>query len=206
MLGAGKYKVPSGPVQAEIEVMRSRFRATLTHAASKEDAQELIRSLREAHPEASHHCFAFSVGPPGSGRCVGCSDDGEPHNSAGRPILDVLSHADLGDIVCVVTRWFGGTKLGRGRLARAYGDAVQAALLLVEPIEKMDWVSASVELSYGQLEVFNREISDLRVEVAAEHYGANVHLELRLDREVVRLVSERLHELTRGSTSLQIDE
>src|SRR5690606_7146777 len=84
--------------------------------------------LRAEYPDATHNCWAFVAGPPGDTASIGMSDAGEPHGTAGRPMLDVLLHSDVGEVVAVVTRYFGGTKLGTGGLVRAYGGAVQHAL------------------------------------------------------------------------------
>jgi uncharacterized YigZ family protein len=89
----------------------------------------LLSEARRAHPNASHHCSAFIAGPPGEQNAIGFSDDGEPGGTAGRPMFQVLEGAGLGQTGCVVTRYFGGTKLGTGGLARAYAQAVSQALV-----------------------------------------------------------------------------
>lgn len=200
------YQVPSATVNAQIEVMRSRFLAVLAPSGDRDEAQAFIKSTKQAYPDASHHCFAFTIGPPGSSWAVGCSDDGEPHNSAGRPILDVLNHADIGDLVCVVVRWFGGTKLGRGRLARAYGDAAQAAVAQIDPMEKVFWVKASVALEYGHSDAFLRELSSVRAEIVSESYGVQIQYELRLDERSIQVLSKRIGDLTRGKSVLKLPE
>ena len=120
------YRTLAATGVAEIEVSRSRFLAEASRVETEEDARAAIVRVRRAHPDARHHCTAFVLGP--RREIERSNDDGEPSGTAGAPILDTLRGADLTDAVVVVTRWFGGTLLGTGGLARAYGDAARAAL------------------------------------------------------------------------------
>ncbi|MDR5906406.1 IMPACT family protein [Franzmannia qiaohouensis] len=114
--------------ESELEVEKSRFIAWLCHAPTSEAFDSLLAAARTAHPGASHHCSAFIAGPPGEQQAIGFSDDGEPGGTAGRPMFQVLDGAGIGQVGCVVTRYFGGTKLGTGGLARAYSQAVAQGL------------------------------------------------------------------------------
>ncbi|WP_444678470.1 IMPACT family protein [Halomonas sp. E19] len=121
--------LPEGKWQESVtEVERSRFIAWLCHAPSVAAFEALLAAARQTHPNASHHCSAFIAGPPGEQNAIGFSDDGEPGGTAGRPMYQVLERAGIGQVGCVVTRYFGGTKLGTGGLARAYAQAVSQAL------------------------------------------------------------------------------
>lgn len=120
------YRTIAAPCTGELEVSRSRFLADLRRVESEEGARAVIAEVRAAHRDARHHCSAFVIGP--DGRVQRSNDDGEPSGTAGAPILAALCGADVFDVVAVVTRWFGGTLLGTGGLARAYGGAVDAAL------------------------------------------------------------------------------
>lgn len=113
---------------AEVEVERSRFIAWVCHAPDVARFEALLARARATYPDASHHCSAFIAGPPGEQTAIGFSDDGEPGGTAGRPMFQVIEGAGIGQIGCVVTRYFGGTKLGTGGLARAYSQAVLKAL------------------------------------------------------------------------------
>ncbi|WP_407335902.1 IMPACT family protein [Dietzia kunjamensis] len=122
-------RLTAGPdVTGEYEEKRSRFVAVLRRCDDEEDARALIAELRAAHPSARHHCSAFIVDVPGASRIERSSDDGEPSGSAGTPMLDVLRGRGLTGVCAVVVRWFGGTKLGTGGLARAYSAAVSGAV------------------------------------------------------------------------------
>lgn len=127
-----RYPIPDLPPgewrETETDVERSRFIAWLCHAPDVAAFETLLSAARERHPGASHHCSAFIAGPPGEQSAIGFSDDGEPGGTAGRPMFQVLEGSGLGQVGCVVTRYFGGTKLGTGGLARAYSQAVSQAL------------------------------------------------------------------------------
>ncbi|MGR2738185.1 IMPACT family protein [Billgrantia sp. Q4P2] len=127
-----RYPVPDLPLgswrESVTEVEKSRFITWLCHAPDVAAFESLLAEARRVHPTASHHCSAFIAGPPGEQNAIGFSDDGEPGGTAGRPMFQVLEGAGLGQVGCVVTRYFGGTKLGTGGLARAYAQAVAKAL------------------------------------------------------------------------------
>lgn len=115
-------------VAVEIEVRRSRFLCVLERVDTEAAARDVIERERRQHWDARHHCSAFVVGPDGPSQVVRSNDDGEPSGTAGAPMLTALRRAELIDTVAVVTRWFGGVLLGTGGLARAYSDAVDAAV------------------------------------------------------------------------------
>lgn len=114
---------------AEIEVRRSRFLATVARAEEESAARAMVARVKAAFPDARHHCLAFIIDVPGAQPIERSSDDGEPAGTAGMPMLEVLRGAGLGNVVAVVTRYFGGTLLGTGGLVRAYSDAVASALV-----------------------------------------------------------------------------
>ena len=135
-LGLGDF------AEAEIVVLRSRFLARVGRVEDEASARGLIADVRAAHHDARHHCTAFVIGPDAALRRS--NDDGEPSGTAGRPMLEVLTGRDLSDVVVVVTRWFGGTLLGTGGLARAYADATGAALDVAGVRERILWQRARV--------------------------------------------------------------
>ncbi|MDO5736732.1 MAG: YigZ family protein [Propionibacteriaceae bacterium] len=118
--------VPGRGVDVELEIKRSRFLTRLRRVSTEEAARAVIEERRHTHFDARHHCSAFILGP--EGQAARSSDDGEPSGTAGVPMLNVLRHHELSDVVAVVTRYFGGIKLGAGGLVRAYSDAVAHAV------------------------------------------------------------------------------
>jgi uncharacterized YigZ family protein len=125
-----RYPIPAQQTRTEIDVLNSRFIATIAPAFSVEQARLFIAGIKVEFSDATHNVPAYVIGH-GSSVIAHCHDDGEPSGTAGRPALAVLSGSGLGDAVVVVTRYFGGTKLGTGGLVRAYRDAVRAVLEVV---------------------------------------------------------------------------
>lgn len=156
--------IPLEPVQREILVVNSRFIADLEFAGSVEQARAHLAKVRERHPTATHNVPAFIIGH-GNSLITHCSDDGEPSGTAGRPALAVLQGSGLGNVSVVVTRYFGGTKLGTGGLVRAYGDAVRevlkwvrfaallptTTLMFVTPYRLYDQTVRLMEAHHGQV-------------------------------------------------------
>src|SRR5690349_11838554 len=132
-----RYLIPAGTHRTEEEINRSRFVTTFGYTPTVEAARAFIETVSNEFGDASHNCWAYVVGPPGSTGQIGMSDDGEPHGTAGRPMLTVLLHSGVGDICAVVTRYFGGTLLGTGGLVKAYSGGVQLALVDLPTIERV---------------------------------------------------------------------
>lgn len=144
----------AGGGEHETEVKRSRFRCALARVPDEAAAQEFVRGVRKRHWNATHNCYAYVVGG-GSGQAQKSNDDGEPAGTAGVPMLEVLRRRGLTDTVAVVTRWFGGEKLGAGGLIRAYGSAVAEALDAVGVVEHRPVALVAVtadHVSAGRLE------------------------------------------------------
>src|SRR5215218_4549293 len=148
-MSTSRYPIPADVYRARDEIDRSRFITTIAPAPTVEAAEAFIRSMRDEFPDATHNCWAYVVGPPGSTSRVGMSDAGEPHGTAGRPMLTVLLHGGLGDVAAVVTRYFGGVKLGTGGLVRAYGGALQHALADLPRAERVTWALLRVRADYS---------------------------------------------------------
>ncbi len=142
------YEEPVGENTAEIEIKRSRFIARVAHAATEDRARAIVEEQRTTHPKARHHCTAFVLGP--DGRTQRFSDDGEPAGTAGAPILEVVTGHGLTNVVAVVTRYFGGTKLGAGGLVRAYGAAASEALAELDTVRRHLVVPITAELDYAR--------------------------------------------------------
>jgi uncharacterized YigZ family protein len=169
-----RYPIPAGEHRTHEEISRSRFVTTLAPAPTVEDAQAFLARLRSELADATHNCWAYVVGPPGSTGRVGLSDDGEPHGTAGRPMLTALLHSGVGDVVAVVTRYYGGTKLGTGGLVRAYGGCVQRALETLARAERVAWVDCRLTIGYGDVTVVQQLIAAHEGRVADEAYAADV--------------------------------
>lgn len=122
------YPVPAGYLERETDVKKSRFIARVAPVGSREDVKSWIEQAHKDHPDARHICWAYQIGRPGSAAEAGMNDDGEPSGTAGKPILSVIQHKDMGDVLVMVIRYFGGIKLGAGGLVRAYAGAAESVL------------------------------------------------------------------------------
>ena len=121
------YSIPDGTTEVCYEIKKSRFIARLLFATDREQAMQALERAKQDYSDARHHCWAYQIGSPTSPHLAAMSDDGEPSGTAGKPILNVIQHKDVGDVMLIVIRYFGGIKLGAGGLVRAYSQAAQMA-------------------------------------------------------------------------------
>ncbi len=179
MTAADEFRAPTGEARAELKEKGSRFVALLRPAGDETEAEEALAELRKTYRDATHLCWAWRLGWPPLERS---SDAGEPNGTAGLPMLQVLRGAELSNVVAAVARWFGGVKLGKGGLARAYSGAVQAALAEL-PIEaRRPTVRLELEVPFGRLGAVRRLVRPPAVTVEAESYGETARLVLRVER------------------------
>ena len=193
-----RYPIPAQRFRTEIEVERSRFIATVQEVTSPEAAQAFVAELKAEFADANHNCWAYLVGPPGSSDRIGLSDDGEPHGVAGKPMLTTLQHSGLGDTAVVVTRYFGGIKLGKGGMVRAYTAAVQAALEQLPRSRRIDWAYLTIRFDYNLLTSLQRRFADFEAEELASCYADKVSLELRLPQEKLPAFEKMFTDLSAG--------
>ena len=198
MSDGGRYAVPAAVHRVEQSIDRSRFICTVSRAQSPAEGQAFIREIGAEFPDATHNCWAFVAGPPGSTSHVGLSDDGEPHGTAGRPMLTVLLHSGVGEIAAVVTRYFGGIKLGTGGLARAYSSSVQLALETMPRAERVDWVELTIEIGYASVSAVQQLLPRHEAELVAEEYGTVVSFRVRAPLLRVPALRAALGDATRG--------
>ena len=192
------YRIPATRYRTEEKVRRSRFIATVAHASTEEDARAFVSIIKSEFPDAAHNCWAYVAGPPGDTARVGMSDDGELHGTAGRPILSVLLHSDIGEIVAVVTRYFGGIELGPGGLVRAYSSSVKNALAGLSVKEKRDVISLTIVLDYSRITAVRRMIESFNSEITEENYGADVSFKIELPKNNKDRFIRAITDLTRG--------
>ncbi|MCE9680803.1 IMPACT family protein [Halomonas alkalisoli] len=172
-----RYPVPDLPAgtrrESETEVEKSRFITWICHAPDVASFTALLAEARRVHPNASHHCSAFIAGAPGEQNAIGFSDDGEPGGTAGRPMFQVLDGAGLGQVGCVVTRYFGGTKLGTGGLARAYSQAVSQALAELPLHQVTERTPLRLKVGFAGEAEARTWLESLAVPVTAAEYAAD---------------------------------
>ncbi len=193
-----RYPIPASTHRVEEVIRRSRFITTVGYAPTVDDARAFIQTIRQEFPDATHHVWAYLVGPPGSTAHMGYSDDGEPHGTAGRPAFTVLQHSGIGDIVAVVTRYFGGTKLGKGGLVKAYSGGVKLALEQLPLAEHRAMAQLEVRLPYAFVTPLKRMLPDFEARMVEEVYGAEATFRLALPVEKVAAMKDALTGMTNG--------
>ncbi len=200
-----RYPVPARAHRVEEEIRRSRFITTIAPAASVDEAAALIGRVSDEFVGATHNCWAYVVGPPGSTDRIGMSDAGEPHGTAGRPMLAALLHSGIGDVVAVVTRYFGGTKLGTGGLVRAYGGCVQHALATLPLSERVDLVTLDLAVDYPRVAAVQQLLARFEVQVVSQQFTTEVRFEMRLPEANAAQFRAAVLDATRGQARFEED-
>jgi len=198
-------KIPAEEVRTEIEIKKSRFIASLSPVFSVEEARAFITRIRKEFSDASHNVPAFIIGS-GNSVTAHCNDDGEPSGTAGRPMLAVLQGSGLGDVVVVVTRYFGGTKLGTGGLVRAYGDAVKAVLAITPHAQKVATHTVMLAIPYTYIERIRILVHKWNGRLLEEDFAADVTVTIQLTVAQFPSFQQELQEMSHGSLEAEIIE
>ena len=165
-------------VSVETVVRHSRFLATLRRVEDAGAAAAFVDEQRRRYPDARHHCFAYVIGDTPNARVERSGDDGEPGGTAGVPMLQVLHHRDLVNVAVVVTRYFGGVKLGAGGLVRAYSGAVAAAVDAADPVARVRRELFTLAVDHGDAGRVESELRARGVGVLDTAYGEHAVLTL----------------------------
>lgn len=193
--GMDRYFKPAAQQRSELEIKRSRFITTIVPVLNKCEGLLAIDVIRQEFPDANHHCWAMVAAAPGNVYHQDQSDDGEPKGTAGKPMLNVLSHSELGNVVVVVTRYFGGIKLGAGGLVRAYTTAVTTALTqLVTDIEFVR-DSRQMHLPYSQLDTLQHWLKSTNIAVTDKEFTDSILLYLAVPKSELTKLEMKAAEL-----------
>ena len=196
-----KIYVPYQEAESEFVEKRSRFIGHIWPVDSEDQAQELIRRVKKQHYDARHNCWCYLLGST----VVRYSDDGEPQGTAGQPMLNVFQREGVTNVVCVVTRYFGGILLGAGGLTRAYSKGARDALCAAGYAVMGQWAVVSIPCTYAMLERVKLEVAAQDGTVDDTEYGADIRLTVSLPAERVDALQERLTELSAGSIAVTVD-
>lgn len=169
-----------GHSSAEIRIKGSRFIADVLPVSSAESALDRVVEIRDREPHATHHCYAYRIGDTGND--FRANDDGEPSGTAGQPILRQIDRRALIDALVVVTRYYGGTKLGAGGLIRAYGESASAGLDAARIIERVRRVTFSLCFSYELTSPATQTLAQFGAQVESASYGAETRLVVAVRR------------------------
>jgi uncharacterized YigZ family protein len=200
-----RYPIPAEEARTEIRVSNSRFIATAAPAFSVEEARAFIGRMKTEFKDASHNVPAFVIGY-GPSVTAHCKDDGEPSGTAGRPMLAVLQGSGLGDIVVVVTRYFGGTKLGTGGLVRAYGDAVKEVLAILPRAEKVATHTVMMALPYNMYERVKLLVQARHGRILDEEFAADITITAQFVTDQFPAFQDALRELSHGRLEAEVVE
>ena len=184
-------------------IKKSRFIANLKYVSSKAEAIEFVEQIKEKYKDARHNCWGYLVGDPDSPSAIGYSDDGEPKGTAGPPILGVLQKKAVSMTIIVVTRYFGGVKLGAAGLVRAYSGTAVKALDEI-PIKLFAKVTElRLSTSYLYINTILNYFAQQNVTVLDSQYTENVTLLFEVNEELVDSIKEQISEITKGSGNLE---
>ncbi|WP_238335781.1 IMPACT family protein [Serinicoccus kebangsaanensis] len=189
----------AAPVVVRTEEKRSVFECWLRRVEDESEARDVVEEARRTHWDAGHHCSAFVLGVDGA--LVRSNDDGEPAGTAGTPMLEALTQAGLTDVVAVVTRWFGGTKLGTGGLARAYGGAVRAAVEEAPLLTRALVHEVDVQVGHDLAGRLEHDLRARGVSISDVRYARSVTLRLQVPVAEAAGLPDLLAELTGGAAA-----
>lgn len=175
------YKTIKELCSAETEVKHSRFIATVCPCKTEREATDFIASMRKKYWDAKHNVYAFSVRENGTKRF---SDDGEPHSTAGLPVMEVINHSGITDIAVVVTRYFGGILLGTGGLVRAYSEAARLALETAEVVTILPAKSFEIKCDYGDYDPLLKLLEGFDTKILSTDFADNVLLKVAVKAEL----------------------
>lgn len=197
-----EFKTIKAEARAETRVHGSRFIATALPVTTKAEAEQFIARIRKEFWDATHNCFAYRIGM--GGEEFRSNDDGEPSGSAGKPILAMIDKSELRNIAVVVTRYFGGTKLGVGGLVRAYGDAAEQVLLKAENHTRYITQTFEATLPHAHISNVMHVVSKLGARIVETRYDNEVHMSLEIRLSRVEELKRALMNQTGGRISLKV--
>lgn len=196
-----QYYTVKNAGEHEIVIEKSKFVAQITRATTEEEAQTFIQEIKKKHWDATHNCSAYLIGE--HNQIQKANDDGEPSGTAGVPMLEVLKKRDLKDTVVVVTRYFGGIKLGAGGLIRAYGKAVSEGLNAIGVVERRLMRVMHTKIDYTWLGKIENELRSHSSFILKEiHYLDNVEVETYVAEEMKESFVDWMTELTNGQAEI----
>jgi uncharacterized YigZ family protein len=198
-------RILAASARVELVVQRSRFLALAEPVADAEAARLRLKEAKTAYVDATHVVHAFRCGLEGS-ETLGCSDDGEPPGTAGRPVLEVLKGAGGGDCLILVVRRFGGTKLGTGGLVKAYSESAKAVIAAAQWQERREWWTVSIAADWSEAQTLHREVLEAEGMVEGETFDQGVILRVRVPAERFDRLQQRTVDLTRGRRRWTRDE
>lgn len=194
------FFVPAGQGESELIVKRSRFLGHLYPVESEEQAKIILTDTRKAYHDARHNCWCYRI-YDGSERF---SDDGEPQGSAGTPMLEVFRRENVFNVICIVTRYFGGVLLGTGGLSRAYSDCAREALFIAGVMQQGQWTKVHFSCAYSVFDRVRIELASVGAVTEDLSYGEDISIDAYLPSELLQRLQLRLQEISAGRIVLSV--
>lgn len=186
------YQTLKHAVSARLDIRKSEFIAYAYPVTSREQAMFHVEQLRVKYADARHHCWAYIIGDPNNTTSAGFDDDGEPNGTAGRPILNVLQHKSIGNVIIIVVRYFGGIKLGAGGLTRAYAGSAQAAVDEMVLLPYVPMAQVQIIAEFATEAQCRYVVEDLGGHIDDVTYSKQVTLTVTLAEADIDQLKERL--------------
>jgi len=177
------YPIPIDTTQCEIQIKKSRFIARAAYVSCREEAMAFLEQAKNDYPDARHHCWAYLIGNPQSASSAAMNDDGEPGGTAGKPILNVIQHKGVGDVMVVIIRYFGGIKLGAGGLTRAYSSATEALFSSMHIEQWQPVIQMQLLCDFSQEQSVRHWAGQHNAQVDTPIYTQEVNMTLTLPEE-----------------------
>lgn len=204
------YNVPDlrpGEVfRVEQTIKRSRFIASVGHTPGVEEAKAFIEQIKTEFEDARHNCWAYCAGAAGSTDRIGASDDGEPHGTAGRPMLTAVTHSGIGEVTVVVTRYFGGILLGTGGLVKAYQSSVKMALEAVPTRVRTKTKRIKFSVEHRFVNQVLRKIETANGRILEKNFDMDADFDVEIPEDLAETFAKELEELTRGALLIEFVE
>lgn len=202
-----EYKYPADDVFHQEEIKKSTFIVHIGHTPDLNSAKAFIKNIEEKYSDARHNCWAHVAGNPGGSHVYGFSDDGEPNGTAGKPMLNVLVGSGLGEVTAVVTRYFGGIKLGTGGLVRAYGGSLNNALAKLHTVVKVPSIELVGFSEYSMQGVIEQHLkTNFQVLNIEKQFTANIEWSITIDSRQAQQACKDIFDLSHGAVELTIKE
>lgn len=198
--------VPGAMHRCEETIKRSRFIVSVARAVSPQAARAFVERIRSEHAQANHNCWAFNAAAPGSSAFIGASDDGEPKGTAGRPMLSAILGSNIGEVVVVVTRYFGGVLLGTGGLVRAYQGMTQLGLHCLPTKKREILVRYIICMNPGFDGAFQNLVRTVHAEITMSDYRFDASHEVLVPQKDAAFFESHLRELSGGEALIDRQE
>lgn len=194
------YYTIDSPKRTQIKEKNSKFIASVAPVRSKEDATKFLELIKSEFYDATHNCFAYKLGADGLD--VRYSDDGEPKGTAGQPILFAINKYKFSDLIVIVTRYYGGTQLGKGGLARAYGDVTKNVLEICLPLKVNLTTKLKVYSTYEDINAVKSLVSEFAIQFN-EFYTDAIEIDVDIPKSKVDIFKHKLTEATAGRSGFR---